>query len=153
MQAKRCFRWMPLVLAGSLVAGSALAADGAAATAPHKAKALAGNGAAVDANAPPVGVGTHMGPRATEPGIYFTDKDRRAVHEWFQSHPLRNAVPVTWAIGQPLPAGTPVQPVPTGLLGAIRKQPPGFRYVVAGNAILVVANASQLVVDGASAVQ
>jgi hypothetical protein len=146
-----CFRWLPLMLAGCMLAGTALAADPPASPATHKGKAVFGNGGGVDVHAPPVGVGTHMGPRPTAPGMYFDDKDRHAAQEWFQSHPVRDAAAVNWAIGQPLPAGTPVKPVPTGLLGVIRKQPPGFHYVAAGNTILVVANASKLVVDAISA--
>lgn len=153
MHATRSFRWLVLTLAGSLLAGAALAAadpDGAPNPA-HKGKAVLGKGAEVDVHAPPVGVGTHMGSSVTAPGMYFDDKDRRAVHAWFQSHPVQGAVPATWAIGQQLPPGTPVKPVPAGLQRTIRRQPPGFSYVVAGDTILIVANRSKLVVDGASA--
>ena len=150
MHAKRSWRWLSLLLAGGLLAASARAAPaGDAPPAAHKGKALFGNGAAVDVHAPPVGVGTHMGPRPTGAGMYLTDKDRRTVHEWFQSHPASDRVAASWAIGRALPAGMPVKPVPAGLLGAIRKTPPGFHYLAAGDTILLVADASKLVVDAA----
>lgn len=154
MPAMRCCRRLSLMLAGCLLAASALAAPGAdAPPASHKGKALFGSGAAADVHAAPVGVGNHMGPRPTDPGMYLTDKDRRTVQEWFQAHPPGDRVAVNWAIGQPLPAGTPLKAVPPGLLGAIRKTPPGFHYVAAGDTILLVANVSKLVVDGASGSQ
>jgi Ni/Co efflux regulator RcnB len=147
-------RWPFLLIAGCVLAASALAAPpaapGAAATPSHKAKKALGDGGEFDVHANPVGVGTHMGARATAPGIFFDDKRRRAVHDWFVAHPPKAAANVPWAIGQPLPAGTPVQPVPAGLLGALPKQPRGYRYLAAGNNVLLVAAGSNMVVDGIS---
>lgn len=151
MNATRRFRRPFLLLAGCALAASVLAAPAANdAASSRKAKAALGDGGALDYQASPVGAGTHMGLHPTAPGVFFDSKKRQAVHDWFAAHPPKGAVNVQWTIGQPLPAGTYLQPVPGGLLGALPKQPRGYRYVAAGNDVLLVSVRSNMVVDGIS---
>jgi Ni/Co efflux regulator RcnB len=109
-----------------------------------------------------VGQGTHFARKPLGEGAYFGDANRAAVHKYYaalagKSCPAGAAstgdcVPaqakLPWRIGQALPAGALVQPVPKALRPSLPKLPPGLKYVAVGSDILLVANGSKMVVDG-----
>jgi hypothetical protein len=94
-----------------------------------------------------VGAGTHFARKPLAPGVYFGDKQRAAVRKYYASHPASGA-PAQWEIGQPVPNGVPLAPVPQGLLASLPAQPPGHRYVQLGGEVVLIATASKMVVDG-----
>jgi hypothetical protein len=94
-----------------------------------------------------VGTGTHFARKPLAPGVYFGDKQRAAVRKYYESHPASGA-PAHWEIGQPVPSGVPLAPVPPGLLGSLPAQPPGHRYVQLGGEVVLIATGSKMVVDG-----
>lgn len=137
-------RTLAVLLAAVLAASPAFAAEG------HKAKAALDD--RVDANgavgAPEVGKGEHMGRAPTLPGAYFGDRAREAVRAYYAAHPPVATVPLQWQVGDKLPAGAAVQPVPSAIKAKLPKLPPGHQYVeVAGN-ILLIAAKSRMIVDG-----
>ena len=97
-----------------------------------------------------VGKGTHFARKPLGPGAYFGDKNRAAVHKYYETNPPGGAAP-HWQIGQTLPAGAPVASVPQPVMAALPKLPPGHRYVLLGGDVLLVAAGSKMVVDGISA--
>jgi hypothetical protein len=100
----------------------------------------------------PVGQGTHFARQPLPPGVYFDDRNRELVHRYYQAHPAKPTGQARqWAIGQPLPANVPAQPVPREILVDLPKLPPGHEYVDVAGDILLVAVGSKMVVDGISA--
>lgn len=96
-----------------------------------------------------VGKGIHFARKPLGPGAYFDSKDRAAVRKYYAQQPgaARGA---NWQIGEPVPAGAAVTPVPTPLRAALPKLPPGHRYVQVGGEVLLIASESRMVVDGIS---
>lgn len=134
-------------------AASAQVLGGAAAsTAPataHRAKQALDDRADTGAVLVAVGEGTHFAHKPLGPGVYFGDRNRAAVRKYYQEHPSAGS-PVRWQIGQPVPSGAPVAPVPAGLLASLPKLPPGHRYLELGGEVVLVASGSNMVVDGIS---
>lgn len=97
-----------------------------------------------------VGKGTHFASKPLAPGVYFGNAHRAAVQKYFEAHPLASGTPAGWRIGEPVPHGVPLAPVPGSLLAALPKVPPGHRYVELGGDVLLVAGGSNMVVDGIS---
>jgi Ni/Co efflux regulator RcnB len=109
-----------------------------------------------------VGQGTHFARKPLGEGAYFGDANRAAVHRYYAALAgkrcpagsltsdgcLPSQPRLPWRIGQALPAGALVQPVPKGIRQSLPKLPPGLRYVAVGSDILLVANGSKMVVDG-----
>jgi Ni/Co efflux regulator RcnB len=132
-------------------------AQPARATAPNTAQLGAGSQRpakqAVDDRADPhaqlvgVGAGTHFARKPLAPGVYFGDKQRMAVRKYYEAHPVSGA-PAHWEIGQPVPDGVRLTPVPQGLLASLPAQPPGHRYVQLGGEVVLIATGSKMVVDG-----
>ena len=141
-----------LLLAAVLGAGAAQAAalgsDTNAAPAQRKPKAALDDRVDTHMHASVVGQGTHMGRQPTRPGVYFDDRNRQAVQAWFDAHPARGAVPVPWTIGQRVPAHVALAPLPAALRADLPRLPPGHKYVEAGSNVLLVADGSNMVVDG-----
>jgi hypothetical protein len=96
-----------------------------------------------------VGEGTHFARKPLAPGVYFADRHRSAVRKYYQEHPLSGGA-VHWQIGQPVPSGVPLEPVPQGLLASLPKLPPGHRYAELGGEVVLIASGSKMVVDGIS---
>lgn len=96
-----------------------------------------------------VGEGTHFARKALGTGVYIGDSHRDAVLRYFAQHPAP-AAPTQWKIGEPLPRGAQVTGVPAGLLANLPRVPPGYRYVELDGDVVMIASASQLVVDGVS---
>jgi hypothetical protein len=132
-------------------------AQAARATGPNTAQLGAGSQRpakqAVDDRADPhaqlvgVGAGTHFARKPLAPGVYFGDKQRTAVRKYYEAHPA-SGVPAHWEIGQPVPGGVPLAPLPQGLLASLPAQPPGHRYVQIGGEVVLIATGSKMVVDG-----
>ena len=163
---KAIHRFRPLLVAvlAAFVAGPILAAAQTA-DEPH---ALRQPKQALDDRADPrmpldnVGQGTHFARKPLGEGAYFGDANRAAVHKYYAELAGRKCPPgsasadnclssqpkLPWRIGQALPAGAVVQPVPKGIRQSLPKLPPGLSYVAAGTDILLVANSSKMVVDG-----
>lgn len=96
-----------------------------------------------------VGKGTHFARKPLAPGAYISDKYRAAVRKYFEAHPPRGAA-ARWRIGEPVPRGAPVRAVPAGLLASLPELPPGHRYLQLGRDVVLVAEGSNMVVDGVS---
>lgn len=96
-----------------------------------------------------VGTGTHLARKPLGPGVFFGDKHMTAVRKYYAEHPA-SAAAAHWQIGEPLPRGAAQAAVPRGLLASLPKLPPGYRYVELGGEVVMVAAASNLVVDGIS---
>jgi len=94
-----------------------------------------------------VGQGTHYARKPLAPGVYFADRHRTAVRKYYQEHPLSGGA-VRWQIGQPVPSGAALEPVPQGLLASLPKLPPGHRYAELGGEVVLIASGSKMVVDG-----
>jgi len=159
MTAFHRFRPLGGVLLAALIAAPALAAQDE----PH---APRGAKQALDDRADPrapldnVGQGSHLARKPLSEGAYFDNKNRAAVRKYYaalagkpcpagQSEDcLPGQAKLPWRIGQALPAGAVVQPVPKGIRHSLPKQPPGLQYVQVGGDILLVANGSRMVVDG-----
>lgn len=93
----------------------------------------------------------------------FANHDRMAVHAYFRgAHGDKECPPglakkengclppgqaKKWAVGQPLPAGEPVYPLPPELVVQLTPPPSGYRYVRMAGDILMVAAATNMVVD------
>lgn len=96
-----------------------------------------------------VGKGTHLARKPLAPGAYFGNKHRSAVRKYYESHPVSGAA-ANWRIGEPVPSGAPLTPVPKGLLGSLPALPPGHRYIQLGGEVVLIAAGSKMVVDGIS---
>ena len=150
----RSNRLLVLLLAALVSAGAARAApaagdDDEAPPPPRQAKRALDDRADPRVRGDDVGKGTHFARKPLGPGAYFGDKNRTAVHKYFEAHPV-SARPANWQVGQPVPGGVEVAAVPKGLLGSLPRLPPGHRYVQVGGDILMIASGSKMVVDGIS---
>jgi len=164
----RCRR-LPAALLAALLAAPVIAAAQAPAAAGEEQHAPRQPKQARDDRADPhapvdnVGRGTHFARKPLGEGVYFNDATRKAVHKYYAAlaakqclsgvaTPGRGCPPTharqPWRIGQAMPAGAVVQPVPKAIRQSLPKVPPGLRYVQVGSDILLVANGSQMVVDG-----
>lgn len=106
----------------------------------------------VDPNAPvvdDVGKGRHFARKPLAAGAYIGEKHRTAVRRYYAEHPVSGAT-AKWKIGEPVPRGAPVAQVPRRLLASLPEVPPGHRYVQIGGEVVLVAAASNMVVDGIS---
>lgn len=117
---------------------------------------------------PPAKAGKPARPQRTEVrvGSYFNDRDRAAVRTYYGQHygPGAKSCPPglakknngclppgqakKWAVGQPLPAGVIVYPVPQPVLLQLPAPPSGYRYVRVASDILLIAIGSRMVIDG-----
>jgi Ni/Co efflux regulator RcnB len=143
-------RALALLLATFVAAGCALGQDQA-----HKPKQALDDRADTRMRTDDVGKGSHFARKPTQPGAYFSDRSREAVHSYYASHPATGlqagAARKPWEIGQRLPATVAAQPVPPQIAGSLPKLPPGHRYVQVAGDILLIATGSKMVVDGISA--
>jgi Ni/Co efflux regulator RcnB len=100
-----------------------------------------------------VGKGSHLARKPTQPGAYFSDRSREAVHSYYASHPPKGASPgeAKWEIGRKLPSTVERRPVPAQIVRRLPKLPPGHTYVQVAGDILLIATHSKMVVDGISA--
>lgn len=96
-----------------------------------------------------VGKGVHFARKPLGPGAYFGSKHRASVRKYYEQHPAA-AGAANWRIGEPVPRGTAVQPVPQPLQASLPKLPPGHRYVQVGGEVLLIASGSGMVIDGIS---
>jgi len=96
-----------------------------------------------------VGKGTHFARKPLGPGAYFADRHRTAVRKYYEEHPASGAA-APWRIGEPVPRGARLVPVPQALLARLPKLPPGHRYVELGGEVVLIAAGSRMVVDGIS---
>ncbi len=100
-------------------------------------------------------------------GAYFNDQQRSTVRSYYSTHygGAKSCPPglakknngcmppgqaKKWAIGQPLPAGVVVYPVPRQVLVTLPPAPVGYKYVRVATDILLIAVGSQMVIDGIS---
>src|SRR6059058_3691267 len=139
-------RAIALLLAALVATGAALAQDQA-----HKPKQALDDRADTRMRTDDVGKGSHFARKPTQPGAYFSDRTREAVHSYYASHPAPAQAKKPWEIGQRLPATVAAQPVPPQIVGRLPKLPPGHRYVQVAGDILLIASGSKMVVDGISA--
>lgn len=112
-----------------------------------------------------VGKGKNMARKPLQPGAYFNDRNRDAVHRYYASAGkggkacppglakknngcLPPGQAKKWAIGQPLPADVVWHPVPQPVLVSLPPVPVGHRYVQVAGDILLIAIGSKMVVDG-----
>ena len=143
-------RAIPLLLVALVATGAALAEDPG-----RQPKQALDDRADTRMRTDDVGKGSHFARKPTQPGAYFSDRTREAVHSYYASHPA-NGLPAgaarkPWEIGQRLPATVAAQPVPPQIVGSLPKLPPGHRYVQVAGDILLIASSSKMVVDGISA--
>jgi hypothetical protein len=140
----------PSLRAGPALHASSTMAMGAAGQRPAK--------QALDDRADPrvrtddVGRGTHFARKELGPGVYFGDRPRAAVRRYYEEHPLAVG-PSRWKIGEPVPAGAALQPVPTAVAASLPRLPPGHRYVEIDGEVVMIAAGSKMVVDGISRTQ
>lgn len=96
-----------------------------------------------------VGKGSRMGRKELQPGAFIGPRHRPRVHAWISRH-RGGAKPAPWRIGESLPAGAATGTPPRTLLGVLPPTPPGMRYVLLGDALLLTASSSRMVVDAVS---
>jgi hypothetical protein len=97
-----------------------------------------------------VGKGTRLARKALGPGAYFGNKHRAAVRKYYEEHPVLFGGGSRWQIGEPVPRGARVKPVPKDLLARLPELPPGHRYVQLRGEVVLIAAESKMVVDGIS---
>ena len=150
----RARRVLAPLLAALLAGGSAFAAAAPGNDDPpvplHKPKQALDDRADPGMRTDDVGKGSHFARKPTQPGTYFSDRNRDAVHRYYASHPGA-AGHASWEIGKPLPAGEALAAVPQPIAVALPRIPPGHRYVAVDGDILLIATGSRMVVDGISA--
>lgn len=100
--------------------------------------------------------------QAARPNIVVTERDRGAIHGYYQPlYAAGNCPPglakknngclppgqtkKLWAIGQPLPAAVVFYPLPGVLLGQLTPAPAGYQYVRVANDILMMAIGTRLI--------
>jgi hypothetical protein len=132
-----------LVIAGWAVAACVAAFPLGARTEPPKQEREA---AAPASQLSEVGKGARMGRKELQPGAFIGSRHRGRAQEWISRH-RAGAAPGPWRIGQSLPKAAGAQPAPADLLGVLPPTPPGMRYVVVGDAVLLLASQSRMVVD------
>jgi len=93
-----------------------------------------------------VGKGSHMGRKELQPGAYIGPRHRGPAQEWISRH-RAGVAPGAWRIGETLPKGAAAKPAPADLLVVLPRTPPGLRYVLLGDAVLLLASDSRMVVD------
>ena len=147
---------LAVLAAGPLLAG----AQGDPAHAPRQAKQALDDRPDPHAPLDNVGKGTHFARKPLGEGVYFDDRNRAAVRKYYASladkscpggkgEPcLPTQAKQPWRIGQPLPPGAVAEAVPKAIRQSLPNLPPGLQYVQVGGDILLVANASKMVVDG-----
>jgi hypothetical protein len=96
-----------------------------------------------------VGIGLHLARKPLGPGVFFGERHRTAARRYYAEHPVPGAA-AHWQIGESLPRGVSPSAVPKSLLAALPPLPPGYRYVELGGEVVMVASASNMVVDGIS---
>lgn len=108
-------------------------------------------------------------PQHDEPrvGAYFTEQHRVAVRGYYGEHYggakrcppglakknngcLPPGQAKKWAVGQPLPVGVTVYPVPRAVLVQLPPPPSGYKYVRVATDILLIAVGTSMVVDAIS---
>jgi Ni/Co efflux regulator RcnB len=127
----------------------------------RKAKEAVDDRADPNAKNPEVGKGTHMGKQPLKPGAYLNDNARSSVREYYAqrkdcppglARKNNGCMPPgqakKWQIGQPVPRGSGVAPVPQEVLVLLPKAPPGHQYIAYSGDILLIAATSRMVVDG-----
>lgn len=130
-------------------------AAGAAAAPPDAPPPARAAKQAVDDRADPrmrlddVGKGTHLAHKPLGPGAYFGSQTRAAVQKYLAEHAARVAA-VRWQIGEPVPRGARASAPPPELVANLPKLPPGHRYLQLGGDVVLVAEGSNMVVDGIS---
>ena len=97
-------------------------------------------------------------------GAYFNDHHRDAARSYYHQHysNAKNCPPglakknngcmppgqaKKWAVGEPLPRGVTLYPVPRPVLVQLPPPPYGYRYVRVGNDIVLVQMQNNIVVD------
>lgn len=96
-----------------------------------------------------VGQGTHFARKPLGPGAYFGERHRSAVRKYYEVHPASGTA-AQWRVGEPVPRGVPLAPVPAGVLASLPELPEGHRYVQLGGEVVLIAAQSKLVIDGIS---
>ncbi len=99
-----------------------------------------------------------------EAGTYFDDRQRSSVREYY-AHAYGNGKKCppglakkhngcmppghagNWQVGQPLPRGATVYPLPSPVIQLLPPAPYGYRYVRIGGDIVLVQQQSNLIVD------
>lgn len=137
-------------------ASAATATMGAGAAAPSAAGARPAKQAVDDRGDPrmrtdDVGKGTRFANKRMGPGAYFAEKHRIAVRSYYDRH-FRwwGGGKSNWQIGEPVPRDAKLAAVPSELLPALPKVPPGHQYLQVGGEVVLVAAESRMVVDGIS---
>ncbi|WBY00975.1 hypothetical protein PE066_16105 [Ramlibacter tataouinensis] len=102
--------------------------------------------------------------REARVGGYFDERDRRSAHAWYGDHyGGRKGCPPglgkknngclppgqakKYAVGQPLPAGVVMYPVPAAVVVQLPPAPHGHKYVRVAADILLIAVGTSMVVD------
>jgi hypothetical protein len=129
--------------------GLGAAASSSASAGAHRAKQALDDRADPNTILVNVGEGTHYARKPLGPGVYFADRHRAAVRKYYQEHPQPGGA-VRWQIGEPVPSGATLAPVPQSLLASLPKLPPGHRYAELGGEVVLIASGSKMVVDGIS---
>jgi Ni/Co efflux regulator RcnB len=97
-------------------------------------------------------------------GAYFNDQHREAARAYYSQHysNAKNCPPglakknngcmppgqaKKWSVGEPLPRGVTLYPVPRPVLVQLPPPPYGYRYVRVGNDIVLVQTQNNLIVD------
>lgn len=108
------------------------------------------------------------GRQGLKPGAYITPRHRQAVKAFLAKNHgagkpclagmqqqgdgcVPGAGAGSWTIGLPLAPSATAMPMPTGLLAALPKAPPGNQYLLLGGDVLLIASASRIVVDAVPA--
>lgn len=102
-------------------------------------------------------------PREVRQGAYFEPRHHEAVREMYGAQMRQGRCPPglakkgngclppgqakRWSMGQPLPTGMTLYPVPLELRQRLGPPPPGYKYVRAASDILLIAIGTSMVVD------
>lgn len=116
---------------------------------PHPARQALDDRADPRVRAPEVGKGTRFARKPLQPGAYIGDRHRSAVRKYFEQHPVAGTA-AHWQIGERVPRGARLAPVPPALLASLPQLPPGHQYVQLGGDVVLMAAGSRMVVDGVS---
>lgn len=102
-------------------------------------------------------------PAAPSINVVIADRDRSAVHGYYQNQYAAGNCPPglakknngclppgqakkLWAMGQPLPGSVVFYPLPGGLLGVLTPAPAGYQYVRVASDILMMAIGTRMIV-------
>lgn len=111
-----------------------------------------------------VGVGKRISRQGLGPGAYISTTQRQQALAWVAQHHgrgqpclrtlarqdgacVRPEDAPSWRIGEALPPEVELAKPPKGLLETLPEAPPGNRYAMVGGDVLLVADASRMVVD------